>query len=290
MTQTFLPVQRKGSEWMLWLLLLFVSAILIFVLFMLGGDLAGMRTMQYEVTGQDLVIHYGWKSQQVPLDEIVKSWRLERSTEARRLMGTSMPGLKQGRWRLNETGQIILYATQLQPLVVVETADRRFGFSPADPDGFMQALTDRRPSSFKPIRQTDGSGLWAAVPVLLGFLVIGAALLTFWHVTRFRRRLRYELGPDGLTIHTGWRPAQIPYREIRTAQIASPKGVPLRMMGTAVGGLLWGAFAWRAAGPKLRLYSTRIKPLVLIHLAERTVGITPAEEEQFLKALQARLR
>lgn len=93
-----------------------------------------------------------------------------------------------------------------------------------------------------------------------------------------------------MTIQTGWRPVLVPYSEIVAVEIATPRGWPLRLMGTQVGGVLWGRFYWKAAGPNLRLYATETKPLVLLRLTgERTIGITPAESDRFVEALRKRM-
>lgn len=70
-------------------------------------------------------------------------------------------------------------------------------------------------------------------------------------------------------------------------QISPTGGV--RILGTGMPGLYWGRFWWKQAGPGLRLYVTRYKPLVLISAGGLTYGVTPREEGRFVEELRRRL-
>lgn len=287
MDERFAPHQVSSTR-LLWLLFVPISLVMLLVLGITVKNLHGALTMNYNVTAGGLEIRYGITTERIPADQIRRIWTLEQPTGVVRTFGTSTAGLKQGRWTTAETGPILLYATTLRPLLVIETEQAKFGISPADPQALTAALDEGRPGSFAPLR-VDGSlaGLW--VPIWLTLLLPVLLWVVLGKVFRFPKALQYELGPDGLVIETGWRPITVRYGEIEGVAIAEPKGWPLRLYGTQVTGVLWGKFSWRPAGKNLYLYATRAKPLVLVQLAEKTIGITPADDEGFVAALQRRL-
>jgi len=287
--ETFYPSRPASTVGLKGVIIVTVVALFFAVAALASAALSAVN-LQYEVTPEALRIRSGFSTKEIPLDAVTAVWRPETLSGGGRMFGTAAPGLRTGRWRFNETGRIELFATYLDDLVVMDTADGRYGVTPADPDGFVRALGERTPATFAPAG--GGARIPGALWVLV--LVIGiAAVLTVYVLGlagRFPQRLRYELGPDGLTIRTGFRPVRVPYRDVERVELASPKGFPLRIYGTAVGSLLWGKFRWPAAGPNLYLYCTRLKPLVLLHLRNgRTIGITPEEDERFVAEFRKRM-
>jgi len=139
----------------------------------------------------------------------------------------------------------------------------------------MAAIADRATATFQPAGGRARATASMLVVVAVVLVAAGMAIYTLGLAGRFPQALRYELGPDGLTIRTGFRPVRVGYSEIERVEVASPKGYPARVYGTAIGSLFWGRFRWSAAGPNLYLYCTRLKPLVLLHLRSgRTIGLT----------------
>jgi len=290
MNETFYPPRPAPSAGLKGINLVTLFALLV-VAIALGSSLLSAVNMQYAVSPESIRIRSGFSTKEIPLDAVTDVWRPERLTGGVRLFGTATSNLRTGRYRFNETGDITLYATLLNAMVVIETADGRYGLTPEDPEALMAAIGSRTTATFKP---AGGTGRAAASMLIPVALVVVAAVGTVYAtglVGRFPQALRYELGPDGLTIRTGLRPVHIGYGEVKHVELASPKGFPVRIAGAAVGSLLWGRFRWPGAGPNLRLYGTRIKPLVLLRLRDgRTFGITPEEDERFVAALQQRLR
>lgn len=288
MTETFFP-PRRGRSAAGWLLLLALPVVLLTAL-LVGSDLYGALTLRYAVTGDEIIIHFGIQERHIPVAGIARVWTLEEPAGAVRLAGTSTSGLKSGRWRIKQTGPIQLYATSLDHLVVIETREGIYGITPEGGEAAIaRALSERRDETFLP---TGGrsQALWGLLsPLLIVALVGGVLLFTFRLIDRFARELRYELGPDGLAIETGWRPIFIPYSQIREVDLASPRGSPWRVMGTQLPGVLWGRFSWKEAGRNLSLYATQAKPLVLIRLTDKTIGINPEEGERFVEALRQRI-
>jgi hypothetical protein len=287
-TETFFP-PRRGRSAAGWLLLLALPVILLTAL-LVGSDLYGALTLRYAVTGSEIIIHFGIQERHIPVESIVRVWTLEEPAGAVRLAGTSTPGLKSGRWRIKQTGPIQLYATSLDHLVVIETREGTYGITPEGGEAAIaRALNERRDETFLPTGDRR-EALWGLLfPLLIVALVGGVLLFTFRLIDRFARELRYELGPDGLTIETGWRPIFIPYSQIREVDLASPRGSPWRVAGTQLPGVLWGRFSWKEAGRNLSLYATQAKPLVLIRLIDKTIGINPEEGERFVEALRQRI-
>lgn len=290
MTETFLPPHAPRSP-LLRVFMGLLTGLLIFVGGMLGKDLFGALTLRYAVAPGEVIITYGLQTEHIPLDALKGSWVLERPTGVVRRAGTGTGSLKSGSWQTRETGPITLYATRLEPLLVLETESRRYGITPDDLEGFSRALSQRSPATFEPAGGRTRSALSMLFPLALTVVGFGLTSATIWLAGRFPKRLRYELGPDGLTIQTGWRPVRIGYQEIRKVERAEPAGHPLRLWGTHLPGVLWGCFSWKAAGPNLRLYATQARPLLLLHLdGDRTIGISPEEDERFVRALKQRMK
>ncbi|BAD41630.1 hypothetical protein STH2645 [Symbiobacterium thermophilum IAM 14863] len=289
MNETFYPPRPARSQGLKGISFVTLAGLTLAVLALASSMLSALN-MRYEVTPEALRIRSGFSTREIPLDEVTGVWRPEALTGGVRKFGTSVPNLRTGRWRFNETGDITLYATRLETLVVVDTADGRYGVTPENPDAFTDALRSRLPAGFSP---AGGSGTAAAsmlIPLLLVAVAVPTTLYAVGLPSRFPQTLRYELGPDGLTIRTGFRPVQVRYADVERVEVASPKGYPIRIYGTAVGSLLWGKFRWPDAGPNLYLYCTRMKPLVLLRLRDdRTIGITPEEDERFVAELRKRM-
>lgn len=246
----------------------------------------GALTMRYDVTPRGLTIHFGPSRIEMARDEITEVEIHASLTRARRRFGTAFPGFYQGRWSFAETGPISLYATSLDTLVVIETERERYGISPEDPAAFLRALEAGEPAQFSAVSRDAAWGLSALGVGLLIILLLSVVIVG---QSRVRGRIAYELGPDVLVIHGGLRPITIPYATITSARIDSPQGWPWKSFGTSVPGLHWGSFSWKQAGPNLKLYATRLRPLVLISCGRKTYGISPEDPEAFLAELQKRL-
>lgn len=264
--------------------------VLLLVVFSLGENAVAAFNMEYRVTETALQIRSGFRTSEIPLDAKTEVRLVSDLTGARRIFGTGAPGLRTGHWRFAETGDITLYATELEPLTVIAAGDELWGITPSDPQGLMQAMETRSPATFRPVGRPGAALLSLALPLAIAVLAVGLALYGLGLLGRLPQGLRYELGPDGITLRTGLRPVRIGYEEVAGVEVASPAGFPLRIAGAAVGGLLWGRFRWPEAGPNLRLYATRFKPLVLLHAKDgRTIGITPEQQERFVEAVRQRM-
>lgn len=291
-TETFYPPKPTSTHWLR--IFRVVSLVLLLLLTLpIGNGLLGAFTLEYRVTESAVQVRYGVRTEQIPLSEITRVWIVERPSKGVRLFGIGTPGLRTGRWRFAETGELSLYATELDQLAVIEYGSggglHRVGLTPAEPQALVDAVATGTPAILHPAGSPASAALGITVGFIIMLLAIAVVAITVSYAIRFARELHYELGPRELTIWTGWRPVRIPYREMTQVEIASPKGNPFKSAGTEVGGLRWGTFYWKAAGPKLSLYTTRAKPLVLIRTKSRTVGITPEEDERFVEALRQRM-
>jgi hypothetical protein len=52
---------------------------------------------------------------------------------------------------------------------------------------------------------------------------------------------------------------------------------------------MWGSFSWRSLGPNVKLYVTRLQPLVVLQTGGRTVGLSPEDAEGFARELKRRI-
>lgn len=279
------PVAAQASPW---LKLLVAIILLVMLLPVWAGVRAvwGVSTLRYELTRADLVIHYGPTVERIPRAAILKVTQLTPS-RGRRTMGTGLPGLQHGRWTFTETGPIYMYSTSTAPLTVLETATGRFGISPADPAGLQAALASGGTGTFAPAPAQHG---WSMAAFLFAALVlpVGLALLLLY-LMRMPSVMTYTLDTEALAIRPGFGKVTVPYEQIRAVELASPPGFPVRVFGAGLPGLQWGAFHWPKAGRSLRLYTTRIKPLVLVRTDRRTFGLTPEDGERFVAELSRRI-
>lgn len=282
----FKPTKARTGP-AVWLLLGILGLVTALLVWLIVDSVRTVGTLEYEVTPTQVTIVHGGSQEQIDRDEIVAVQVIERPSGARRLFGTSLPGLKAGRWSFTETGHITLYATALSPLVVLETAERKFGVSPEDASGFVTAVEQGMVGTFAPVSVEGG----AELVVLIIFLVLSILfiLVLVLFLVRLARTLGYELGPDDLVVHGGLRPIRIPYKTITGVEEANPKGYPVRIGGASMPGLYWGRFTWRDVGPRLSLYATRMKPLVIVRTERRTYGLTPEDTEGFLRELERRI-
>lgn len=247
----------------------------------------GARTLAYEITPAEVVITFGFKKTRIDRSEITAVELIEQPSKGRRLFGTNVPGLKEGRWSFEETGRITLFATSVTPLLVIETESGKWGISPQDPQAFLEAMETGMTGEFQPV-PGGGSGPFIAL-LLIVLLTAGIVVVLIFYVFRVSRNIAYELGDDALLVHGSWRPVQIPYAKITGIRIANPEGVPWRIFGIGMPGLHWGSYSWKQVGPNLYLYATRLRPLVLISAGTRTYGVTPEDAERFVAELKKRV-
>ncbi|MFZ5814797.1 MAG: PH domain-containing protein [Bacillota bacterium] len=284
-TLTFPARPHRPKGW-LWLLAGGVALLLLLALFLPARSLWALSNLQYELTPEALVITYAWEEVEIKRSAI-RQVRVITPTGGIRQYGTGLPGLQHGRWSFRETGTIFLYSTTTRPLTVIETAGRTYGISPSEPDSFQRALAEGRTGRWRPVRAHTPAGILVAV-VLPSLVSLGVVFLLFY-LRWMGRSLTYFLTEEALLITAGWNRIRLPYSEILQARIESPRGSPWKIMGAYMPGLYWGGFYWKAAGPRLRLYSTHDKPLLLITTPRGTVGISPDQPERFLAELENRL-
>lgn len=273
-------------HWSVWLLPAILSAALLLPVWFGIRTVWGAMTLQYELTPLELIITYGPRVERIDRQLITGVTLHENLTRGRRHIGTGLPNLKEGRFSYAETGAITMFAASTQPLTVVETTAGKWGISPANAGEFRRALAEGGSGRFDPVAGASPWGvLWtAALP-----LGIGLGMAALWrYLVRMARRLAYELGHDALVIHGGFSPVKIPYGRIQRISIVTPPGFPWRSFGVSMPGLHWGDFRWSSLGGSLKLYATRLRPLVLIETGRERIGLTPEEPERFMAELERR--
>lgn len=281
------PAPRKKPGWVLWFLVALVVATTLFPLWLLVKDVWGVATLTYEITPGAVLIEFGPRTTRIERGEIIDATIIEEPSRGRRLFGTSFPGLKEGRWSFAETGPIRLVSTTTRPLTVIETAQGKWGISPADPERFIDTLNAGGAGRFEPV---ESQAFWGLVALsLVPLLSCGVMAGVIRYVVGLYRNIGYELTDEGVLIHGARRPKLVPYAKIDDVKEASPAGTPWRTFGVGMPGMYWGAFSWKEAGRHVNLYATRLRPIVLIQAGSRTYGITPEESDRFLAELRARL-
>ncbi len=126
-------------------------------------------------------------------------------------------------------------------------------------------------------------------PLLWIGLLIAAGCLLVW---LYARPNRFEVSSQGLAIVWHLRRQLIPAREIARVRPMEPCELRQEVgLGVRIGvGGLWGQFGWlwTTRRGNLITYVSRTDGLVLIERhSSRPLLITPADPEEFVKALQA---
>ncbi len=132
----------------LWFVPLLLAVILVPVVVLLGGTLAGARAARFEVSPAGLALHGDWYGRTVPSGQIRgrDARRVDFATEPDlaprwRTMGTGLPGYQAGWFRLRNGEKALLYLTDRSRAVYVPTtAGYSLLLSPADPDRFLSAV------------------------------------------------------------------------------------------------------------------------------------------------------
>ncbi|MDF2630478.1 MAG: hypothetical protein K0R39_4309 [Symbiobacteriaceae bacterium] len=284
---TFQPVNTRSARW-LWLLPALIAVAMLLPTFLLGRTWVGAANMSYELTPTDLVIHFAGEPARISRSDITEVQIYDRLTEGRRLMGTAIPGLYEGRWSFKETGRISLFASTTGNLVVIRTADHAWGITPAEQAAFVGSLKAGETGAWSPVRgQSPG---FFIVPFLIFItLALGVVIAVLTYYIRLPRSIRYHLTDDAVVIEGGRLRVALPYGEITRAEVVSPPGYPWRLFGSQLPGQVWGTFKWKGLPGKLRIYATQTKPLVAITAGNVTYGISPAEQERFVAELQKKI-
>jgi len=245
----------------------------------------GAYNLHYTLTETDLRITFGPTTVEIPRADIIKAETMN-VTKGRRHFGTALPSLQEGRWSFAETGVIRLYSTSTRPLTVLETPTGKWGISPSDPEAFLQALQSGATGRWDPVPTNAGTAsvIFASI---IGVLSLVTVLLLLG-VERGAAHMKYILDRDALVIHVGWLKTRIPYRQMESVEVTQIRGRPARTFGAAFPGFYWGHFYWKDGGGSVRLYCTRLDPVVLIRTRTGTYGVSPADTEVFVAALSRR--
>lgn len=124
---------------------------------------------------------------------------------------------------------------------------------------------------------TLATGIPFMALILLALGLVGYFLYAAYTLT-------YSLDEKELVIRWANRRLTIPRREIKKVEPSQPGKSFARLWGASWPGLHIGTFAH--AGEKYNLYATSSKDVILIYTRKGQFGLTPANREDFLVALQ----
>jgi hypothetical protein len=132
----------------LWILPVLLVVVLVPVIVLVGGSLAGSRAAHFDVSPAGLRLQGDWYSRSIPVAQIrgQAAKRVDFATEPSfapkiRTMGTGLPGYQAGWFRLRNGEKALLYLTDRSRAVYVPTtAGYSVLLSPADPEAFLSAL------------------------------------------------------------------------------------------------------------------------------------------------------
>lgn len=118
-----------------------MTAVVLLVSGMFVYLLYALKTMQYEITPDDLIIRWGAARVRVPLGRIKGVEKVPGTMTGIRTFGVSWPGYYVGVFRMRGLGKVDMFATRLKgEVVLVHTAERSFVLTPEDMDPFVQQL------------------------------------------------------------------------------------------------------------------------------------------------------
>lgn len=243
------------------------------------------RDIGYEVRAETLVVRLRagvWRTgQEVPLAAITSARPVELG-RGRRNFGTAMPGYCVGTFSYADLGSVWQATTCGRAAVVIEAAGQSgpIVIAPADRDGFLAALSARRPERFAPAPFAPAPGwIWVKLALLAPLLTIPLLVATFFVAPG---RLRYEVGQGELVVRTLLGARRFPLAGA-AARAVTP-GRALKLAGSGLPGYYTGWFS--IDGRRTRVYATGLRDGVLIDGPAR-VFVTPAAVTPFLAALRA---
>src|SRR5690625_4863214 len=260
------------SQRLFWIFMAIIVIVFAITVWLLIRTMWGAKTLSYTVTSDAITITYGPDDVNIDKASITDVYIIQQPTKGVRRMGTSITGLKEGRWSFAETGAIRLYASTTEELVIIETDEQKWGISPHDAELFINTFFAGQSGNFPPRQATDSSAL-IGVSLSLAVAILVMFAITYY-IIRITRTAHYRLTDEKLLIHGGLRPVSIPLHKITSAELMEPMGMPHRLFGIGMPGLHWGSFSWKAVGPNLKIYATRLRPLIVLKSKGRTWGIT----------------
>ena len=144
--ETF-PIAPAATRALLLIPVLLV-VVLVPVIVLVGGSVAGARGARFEVSSAGLRLQGDWYGRAIPAEQLrgQAAKRVDFAAEPAlapkmRTMGTGLPGYQAGWFRLRNGEKALLYLTDRNRAVYVPTtAGYSLLLSPADPDAFLSAV------------------------------------------------------------------------------------------------------------------------------------------------------
>ncbi len=254
-----------------------VSAFVIFLL--LGGE-----SMHYELSADALVVDVqvgvlddGWQAPRAGL-----SARSHVLVGGVRTFGTAIPGHCSGRFAYEDLGSVSQATNCGREVVVVDGWERPMVLTPADPEGFMEALASGETGEFSPADAGDRSLGWRALQGFTVLLMVGLTLLV-GRLPVVARSLSYQLSGGRLSAPGLVRPVSMGLSGA-TARRRVGKGLRrgVRVLGAAMPGLHLGLY--RSQGRWVHMATTDLEDIVEV-AGERVMVLSPEDPEGFLRAL-----
>lgn len=244
--------------------------------------LAGPRTMAYHLEGEELTVEARLGpldlGRTIPRDRVTASTAVT-ITSAHRQAGTAVDGFCHGRWSAEPVG-VVWMATSCTNDVVkldVDGHDHPWLLSPLDREAFLAALP-AGDGTFEVLPAPPGSPALAITGLLVGLLIAGTGAL----LVISPQRLRYELLPGALRVHTAWGTRVV---SLVGAGIRPEPGVRIgiRLFGIGMPGHNVGRF--RVGGRTAQLYLSDPAKAVWIEPTEGLpVLLSPEDLDGFLTA------
>lgn len=319
--QVFLPAAPvAGGRWFTVILVILLLTSLS-VPALLFHEAWAFSTLTYRVDEQGVKIHHGLRRITIPHEAVTAVTIHDPPPRLGRVAGTSLGGYRVG-WFSGAQGRIYLVAVGANPLVVLDTTlgagpdkeGRRYGLTPADPEGFARSL-GQRPGSAPadmPGGRADGTagatraaagGEVVFLPAqsagpgparaFLGFLaaiaipLVVACGLALWFGGGGPRHLRYILGPEGITVQSRWLKRHLAWDRVTGITPFQEKMQGWRVMGFAVPGYYIGSFRFKGLG-NAQVFATTLKgPGVILTTAKGPWMLTPADVDGFVAAATA---
>jgi hypothetical protein len=184
----FVPWPDRVVTIVMWIIFGSSLAVMLYLTLEVLLVLCYLPHMRYELRDDALYLILGFWKSRIPYDQIIDVVRKDLAFSA--LSSFRMPGIAVFDVNYSDEGTVRMYSThELKDVILIKTSDgKKYGVSPADPDGFMAALKQEIgheittsgvtdvPAALKPAPRRLGWAAWLSLSLAVATLIISLAM------------------------------------------------------------------------------------------------------------------
>lgn len=262
------------------------------------------RQLHFVVSDDGLTVRFGVGSIQFDPADVASVEYVPEPPRMARAAGAGTGGLQMGWYRMEGFGRVYRLTTARKDLVFIDTSQSatkarpatRYVFNPEQPERFVELL--QRMQQGEIVSAQDGSGevasvfapavsgssgfVWGILLFALVFIPVGIVLP--WLLLAGPRSLRYEIGPEGITVHHLGRKLY-PWDRITDVRVVDEMPRVWRVFGTSLPGYYAGSFRGGSLGT-FQLNATRnTAPVVLVETDKQKLIVSPDDIDRFMETV-----